>query len=87
MAKFVFPVSSINDLKENYDLIVIGSGAAGMTAAIQAQELGLKVAIIEKLASLGGNSNSASTGMNATETMTQLSHQVIDDQASFYEDI
>lgn len=87
MPKFVFPVSSINDLKENYDLIVIGSGAAGMTAAIQAQELGLKAAIIEKLASLGGNSNRASTGMNATETVTQLSHQVIDDQASFYEDI
>lgn len=87
MARFVFPVSNIDELKENYDLIVIGSGAAGMTAAIQAQELGLKVAILEKLAKLGGNSNRASTGMNATETMTQLSHQVIDNQASFYEDI
>lgn len=86
MAKFVFPVSNIDDLKETYDLIVIGSGAAGMTAAIQAQELGLKVVIFEKLATLGGNSNRASTGMNATETMTQLSHRVIDDQASFFED-
>ena len=45
MAKFVFPVTSINDLKESYDLIVVGSGAAGMTAAIQAQELGLHVVI------------------------------------------
>lgn len=63
-------------------MIVIGSGAAGMAAAIQAQELGLKVVIFEKLATLGGNSNRASTGMNATETMTQLSHQVIDNQTS-----
>ena len=86
MAKFVFPVTSINDLKENYDLIVVGSGAAGMTAAIQAQELGLHVAIFEKLNALGGNSNRASTGMNATETLVQLANHVIDDQDSFYED-
>lgn len=86
MAKFIFPKANIADLQDSYDFVVIGSGAAGMTAAIQAQELGLKVAIFEKLEALGGNSNRASSGMNAVETFVQLDHGVIDSQESFYED-
>ena len=41
MAKFIFPKANIADLQDSYDFVVIGSGAAGMTAAIQAQEWGL----------------------------------------------
>lgn len=86
MAKFIFPKANIADLKDSYDFVVIGSGAAGMTAAIQAQELGLDVAILEKLEVLGGNSNRASSGMNAVETFVQLNHGIVDSQESFYED-
>ena len=38
----------------SYDLVIIGSGPAGYVAAIRAAQLGMKVAIIEKDASLGG---------------------------------
>jgi dihydrolipoamide dehydrogenase len=38
----------------NYDLIVIGAGTGGYVAAIRAAQLGLKVAVVEKQASLGG---------------------------------
>lgn len=38
----------------NYDLIIIGAGPGGYVAAIRAAQLGLKTAIIEKNASLGG---------------------------------
>ena len=86
MAKFIFPKTNISDLKDTYDFVVIGSGAAGMTAALQAQELGLDVAIVEKLSVLGGNSNRASSGMNAVETFVQLNHGIVDSQASFYDD-
>lgn len=86
MAKFIFPKANIADIKDAYDFIVIGSGAAGMTAAIQAQELGLDVAIVEKLSVLGGNSTRASSGMNAVETFVQLQHKIIDSQESFYDD-
>lgn len=86
MVKFNFECANIDDLKNSYDFVVIGSGSAGMCAAIQAQELGLDVAIFEKLTVLGGNSMRASTGMNAVETLTQLNHQVIDSQELFYEE-
>lgn len=39
---------------ENFDLVVIGSGPGGYIAAIRASQLGMKVAIIERYATLGG---------------------------------
>jgi len=38
----------------SYDLVVIGSGPGGYVAAIRASQLGMKAAIVEKDASLGG---------------------------------
>lgn len=38
----------------SYDLIVLGSGPGGYVAAIRAAQLGLKTAIVEKRATLGG---------------------------------
>lgn len=39
-----------------YDVLIIGSGAAGATAALRAAELGLSVMIIEKAPKFGGTS-------------------------------
>ena len=39
---------------KSYDLIVIGSGPGGEVGAIRAAQLGLRVALIEKRAHLGG---------------------------------
>jgi dihydrolipoamide dehydrogenase len=39
---------------ERYDLVVIGSGPGGYVAAIRAAQLGMKVACVEKRATLGG---------------------------------
>lgn len=41
-------------MKEDFDVVVIGSGPAGYVAAIRAAQLGLKTACIEKRESLGG---------------------------------
>jgi dihydrolipoamide dehydrogenase len=41
-------------LSQSYDLIVIGAGPGGYVAAIRAAQLGMKVACVEKRASLGG---------------------------------
>ena len=40
--------------KVSYDLIVIGSGPGGYSAAIRAGQYGLKTALIEKQPRLGG---------------------------------
>ncbi|MDO4670992.1 MAG: FAD-dependent oxidoreductase [Aerococcus sp.] len=41
-------------IDENFDVAVIGGGAAGISAALRADELGLKTVLIEKLSFLGG---------------------------------
>ena len=81
-----FQVSTASQLKDSYDVLVIGSGSAGLVSALQAQQLGLDVAVIEKMPYLGGNTMRASSGMNAAETNVQLAHGVIDEQADFYQE-
>ncbi|AYE37609.1 flavocytochrome c [Companilactobacillus zhachilii] len=82
--KFVFESSDLSELKDNYDVIIIGSGGTGLTSAIQAYELGLKPVILEKMDKIGGNTTRASSGMNAAETSVQLDHKIVDSFEDFY---
>lgn len=41
-------------VEETVDLVVVGGGAAGISAALRADEMGLKVTLIEKLSFIGG---------------------------------
>ncbi len=53
------------------DVVIVGAGGAGMTAALTAAEKGAKVIIIESQPSVGGNSVRATGGMNAGDTPYQ----------------
>ena len=49
--------ASAEDIEETYDVVVVGAGGAGMTAAITAAQNGKSVMIIEKASVAGGNSS------------------------------
>ena len=51
-----------------WDALVIGSGLAGMTVALQIADRGGSVLMLEKESYLGGNSNKASSGINAARS-------------------
>jgi ribulose 1,5-bisphosphate synthetase/thiazole synthase len=65
-------------LAPEYDVIVIGSGFAGLAAAISAAENGAKVAVLEKMQVAGGNS-SRSGGMMAIPGSSVQKEQGIED--------
>ncbi len=71
---------------QNYDVVVVGSGGAGLAAAIQASEAGAHVVIIEKMPTIGGNTIKASVGMNAAETRFQKLKGIEDSKELFYEE-
>ena len=51
------------------DVVIVGAGGAGMTAALQAVDSGVNsVIIVEKGGSTGGNTSRATGGMNAAKT-------------------
>ena len=59
------------DRTVDVDVVVVGAGGAGMTAAISAAADGLKVVVVESQAMVGGNSVRATGGMNAAKTPLQ----------------
>ena len=63
--------SAAEDRVIDTDIVIVGAGGAGMTAAITAAEAGKDVVILESQAMVGGNSVRATGGMNAAETPAQ----------------
>ena len=71
---------------KSFDIVIVGSGGAGLAAAIRAHDLGTNVVIIEKMSVIGGNTNKASAGMNAAETKFQKLKGIIDSKDLFYKE-
>lgn len=71
---------------EKTDIVVVGAGATGMSAAITAHDLGAKVILLEKMPILGGNSQLAAGGMNAANTRYQAEKGIKDSPELMFTD-
>lgn len=68
------------------DVVVIGAGGAGLTAAIEAKNNGAEVIVLEKMPLLGGNTKYATGGLNAAETSVQKEKAIEDTVDQFIAD-
>ncbi len=68
------------------DIVIIGAGGAGMTAAINATQEGKDVILLEMMPYAGGNTTKATGGMNAAETHYQKEQGIEDSVEQFIED-
>ena len=68
------------------EIVIVGAGGAGMTAAIMLKQAGIDFVILEKMPYVGGNTTKATGGMNASETHYQKEQGIEDSNALFAAD-
>lgn len=75
-----------SETRESTDLVIIGAGGAGMSAAIEAHNQGAKVILLEKMPFAGGNTARAEGGLNAAGTPYQKAKGIEDSPELFFKD-
>lgn len=80
-AKAIKKVVKNNPAVSNYDVVVIGAGGAGFSAAIEAKNAGANVVLLEKMPAVGGNSLISGAEMNAARNWVQPKLGILDDSA------
>lgn len=68
------------------DIVIIGAGGAGLSAAIEAINADAKVIVVEKNGYMGGNTNYATGGMNAANTKYQQEKGIQDSPELYFND-
>ena len=76
-----------DDWDEEFDVVVIGSGFAGLSAAYEARMAGASVVVLEKMPSLGGNSAISGGGWSVAGTPLQEAQGIDDSPESLLEDM
>ena len=68
----------------NYDVVVIGAGGAGFSAAITAKAAGANVVLLEKMPAVGGNSLISGAEMNVAKNWVQPKLGINDDSPELH---
>jgi urocanate reductase len=74
------------ETEQTYDVVVIGAGGAGFSAAIEAASQGAKVVILEQENVVGGNTSLSGAGFNIPENWVQKSKGIEDSKELFKQD-
>ena len=80
-------VVSNDEIEKEYDVIVIGGGGAGLTAAVEAAQNGANVVVLEKQSSVGGNTMISGGEMAAPNNSLQKEKGIEDSPDLLYEDM
>jgi succinate dehydrogenase/fumarate reductase flavoprotein subunit len=72
---------------EQKDVVIIGSGLAGLSAAIEANRAGASTIVFEKMKVTGGNTRISDGGIAAPNNYLQKKRGIEDSPALFYEDM
>lgn len=74
------------DLPKNstYDVVVVGAGGAGFSAAIEAKNNGANVVLLEKMPAVGGNSLISGAEMNVAKNWVQPKLGITDDSPELH---
>jgi flavocytochrome c len=75
------------DWDESCDVLIVGSGFAGLAAAIEARLAGSVVIVIEKMKGFGGNSTICDGVLAAPDTLLQRKHGIHDSAEQMYLDM
>ncbi len=80
---------NINVEKVNYsaDVVIIGSGGAGLSAAVEALNAGRSVIVLEKMAGYGGNTARAGSALNSADPEMQEKEEMSSGELSRIYDI
>lgn len=76
----------LDQLNDSYDIVIVGAGGAGMSAALEAKAKGMNPVIFEKMPVAGGNTTKSSSGMNASQTKFQKEQGIEDSNDLFYDE-
>jgi len=72
---------------ESVDVVVVGSGAAGLSAAIEAGHAGVSVVVLEKMKGTGGNTRISDGSLAAPGNHLQKALGIEDSPDLFYDDL
>ena len=76
----------IRPSEKQYDVIIVGAGGAGLSAAVMAAREGASVAVLDKMSEPGGNTVRATAMYNCVDDKLQHPLGIYDSEEDFYDE-